>query len=72
MKEYFVDQIFGEEHAVTLFPHMVSFGMKDASLIVRYLGKESLLSLDELDLKPIHSLTPNYMMEPNITLKSVG
>ena len=27
------------------------------------------ISLDELDLKPLKSIVPNYMMDPSVTIK---
>ena len=72
-EKVFIDDVEDKEY----YPEWMSKYMKyhivfDWNSILLIDGKEynkNLISIDELGLKPLKSIAPNYMMEPSVTIK---
>lgn len=62
----FVDQTFEwEGHS-----NMLSLSWEWDSLVVDYAGQTHAFSIEEMWLEPVKTLEANYMMQPNVTIKS--
>lgn len=52
------------------FKYHTLFNLGNVYLVDNKTSNWSQFSIDELELKPLKSISPNYMMEPSVTLKN--
>jgi hypothetical protein len=51
------------------FKYHTLLNWNDIYLIDNKTADRKMISIDELGLKPLKSIAPNYMMEPSVTLR---
>ena len=64
-EDAFVDELFDGEKT----DKMIHFTWQEDSLHIAYAGAEHRLAIDELGIESVKSLSANYMMDPNVTIK---
>ena len=69
--KFFVDEVIDKKY----YPEWIDENYKikvefnGNELIIWYWNNSVSFSIEDLDLKPLKSVAPNYMIEPNVTLK---
>ena len=74
VENVFVDDVEDKEYYPEWMDEYLKYHMllnwTDICLVDNKTAKCSQISIDELNLEPLKSIAPNYMMEPSVTLKN--